>query len=101
MKKLILLGIALAAAAAAAKKVMDARHEQAVWAEVTDSVWDLLDFTYRQIGVHPTLLERDFNIPPLETLVSEVARIESLQRRHNSRNGAATGRNNVSNAINS
>jgi hypothetical protein len=70
-------------------------------AEVTDSVWDLLDFTYRQIGVHPTLLERDFNIPPLETLVSEVARIESLQRRHNSRNGAATGRNNVSNAINS
>ena len=38
MKKLILLGIALAAAAAAAKRGMDARHEQAVWAEVTDSV---------------------------------------------------------------
>ncbi len=38
MKKLIVLGIAVAAAAVAAKKLMEARHEQAVWAEVTDSV---------------------------------------------------------------
>ena len=51
-------------------------------AEVIDPVWDLLDFTYQQIGVHPTLLERDFNIPPLEDLVTEVARIESLQQRY-------------------
>jgi uncharacterized protein (UPF0276 family) len=50
-------------------------------AEVIDPVWDLLDFTY-QIGVHPTLLERDFNIPPLEDLVTEVARIASLQQRY-------------------
>ena len=51
-------------------------------AEVIDPVWDLLDFTYQQIGVHPTLLERDFNIPPLEDLVTEVARIASLQQRY-------------------
>jgi uncharacterized protein (UPF0276 family) len=51
-------------------------------AEVIDPVWDLLDFTYQQIGVHPTLLERDFNIPPLEDLVTEVTRIASLQQRY-------------------
>ncbi|UCH47861.1 MAG: DUF692 domain-containing protein [Betaproteobacteria bacterium] len=51
-------------------------------AAVIDPVWDLLDFTYREIGVHPTLLERDFNIPPLEELVPEVARIASLQQRY-------------------
>ena len=51
-------------------------------AEVIDPVWDLLDFTYQQIGVQPTLLERDFNIPPLEDLVTEVARIASLQQRY-------------------
>ncbi|UCD70381.1 MAG: DUF692 domain-containing protein [Betaproteobacteria bacterium] len=51
-------------------------------AAVIDPVWDLLDFTYREIGVHPTLLERDFNIPPLADLVIEVARIASLQQRY-------------------
>lgn len=51
-------------------------------AAVIDPVWALLDFTYREIGVHPTLLERDFNIPPLENLVTEVARIASLQQRY-------------------
>ncbi len=51
-------------------------------ADVIDPVWDLLDFTYRHIGVRPTLLERDFNIPPLEDLLVEVARIASLQQRH-------------------
>ncbi len=51
-------------------------------AAVIDPVWELLDFTYQQIGVHPTLLERDFNIPPLENLVPEVARIASLQQRY-------------------
>ena len=70
-------------------------------AEVIDSVWDLLDFTYRHVAVHPTLLERDFNIPPLEDLVAEVARIESLQRRHASRSGSATDQGHVSDAINS
>ena len=58
-------------------------------AAVIDRVWDLLDYSYCQLGVHPTLLERDFNIPPLEDLVTEVARIASLQRRHHSSNGHA------------
>ena len=51
-------------------------------ADVIDPVWDLLDFTYRHFGVHPTLLERDFNIPPLPTLVREVKRIAKLQQRN-------------------
>jgi uncharacterized protein (UPF0276 family) len=45
-------------------------------------VWDLLDFTYQQFGVFPTLLERDYNIPPLEELVPEVAQIARLQRKY-------------------
>ena len=51
-------------------------------ADVIDPVWDLLDFTYRHVGVRPTLLERDFNIPPLEDLLVEVGRIASLQHQH-------------------
>jgi hypothetical protein len=54
--------------------------------DVKDNVWDLLEFTYRHIGVAPTLLERDFNIPPLEDLVTEVARIASLQQHYQSAN---------------
>jgi uncharacterized protein (UPF0276 family) len=51
-------------------------------ADVIDPVWDLLDFTYRHIGVRPTLLERDFNIPPLDDLLVEVRRIASLQHQY-------------------
>lgn len=51
-------------------------------ADVIDPVWDLLDFAYGHFGVHPTLLERDFNIPPLAALAREVSRIEALQARH-------------------
>jgi uncharacterized protein (UPF0276 family) len=58
-------------------------------ADVIDPVWDLLEFTYREIGVHPTLLERDFNIPPLEDLVTEVTRIASLQHRYRSEDNHA------------
>ena len=49
---------------------------------VIDPVWELLDFTYQHCGVLPTLLERDFNIPPLETLLPEVERIAALQRQY-------------------
>lgn len=49
---------------------------------VIDPVWDLLDDTYGQFGIHPTLLERDFNIPPLAELVPEVECIAGLQRKH-------------------
>ncbi len=49
---------------------------------VIDPVWDLLEEAYRRLGVAPTLLERDLNIPPLEELLPEVARIAALQRRY-------------------
>jgi hypothetical protein len=32
--------------------------------------------------VHPTCLERDFNIPPLNELMPEVVRIAEIQARH-------------------
>jgi uncharacterized protein (UPF0276 family) len=48
-------------------------------ANVKDTVWDLLGAAYRLHGVRPTLLERDFNFPPLQALLGEVARIRTLQ----------------------
>ena len=47
--------------------------------DVCDPVWDLLAAAYRHCGVRPTVLERDFNIPPLDTLMQEVAMIRRLQ----------------------
>ena len=49
-------------------------------ADVIDPVWSLLDETYRIHGIAPTLLERDFNIPPLAQLMREVERIASIQQ---------------------
>lgn len=46
---------------------------------ISAEVWALLDFTYQQFGVLPTLLERDFNIPPLAELLLEVELIKSHQ----------------------
>jgi uncharacterized protein len=54
-------------------------------ADVIDPVWTLLDATYRLHGVAPTLLERDFNIPPLADLereVEHIARIQAAHRQH-------------------
>lgn len=51
-------------------------------ADVIDPVWSLLDETYRIHGVTPTLLERDFNIPPLNELICEVERIALIQSKH-------------------
>jgi len=54
-------------------------------AEVIDPVWRLLDEAYATHGLAPTLLERDFNIPPLSELAREVEhirRIQHLHRRH-------------------
>lgn len=48
-------------------------------ADVIDPVWSLLDKTYGIHGVAPTLLERDFNIPPLDQLMREVRRIALIQ----------------------
>ena len=51
-------------------------------AEVIEPVWQLLDTAYALLGVAPTLLERDFNLPPLAELAAEVARIAQLQARY-------------------
>ncbi|HET9680121.1 MAG TPA: DUF692 domain-containing protein [Gammaproteobacteria bacterium] len=50
--------------------------------DVIDPVWSLLDTAYQQFGVIPTLLERDFNIPPLPELLSEVDRIIAVQNKY-------------------
>ena len=49
-------------------------------ASVIDPVWSLLDASYRLFGAKPTLLERDYNIPPLADLTLEVERIAQMQR---------------------
>ena len=49
-------------------------------APVKNAVWSLLEETYRLHGVRPTLLERDFNFPPLSVLLAEVERIRLLQQ---------------------
>lgn len=53
-------------------------------ASVIPDVWALLDRAYEIHGVFPTLLERDFNFPPLEKLLAEVDRIREIQARHTS-----------------
>ncbi|HWS77931.1 MAG TPA: DUF692 domain-containing protein [Thermomonas sp.] len=50
-------------------------------APVKDGVWELLAHAYRVHGVRPTLLERDFNFPPLPVLLAEVQRIRDVQAR--------------------
>ena len=50
-------------------------------AAVIEPVWALLDAAYARFGPQPTLLERDFNFPPVAQLLAEVARIRDRQRR--------------------
>lgn len=50
-------------------------------AAVVDPVWNLLEHVYQNYGTIPTLLERDFNFPPIPELVSEVTRIKQYQER--------------------
>lgn len=47
---------------------------------VISPVWQLLEKSYELFGVKPTLLERDFNIPPLPELMSELDDIKQRQR---------------------
>lgn len=49
-------------------------------ADVINPVWRLLAEAYAHFGVFPTLLERDFNIPPLDILLQEVKLIASAQQ---------------------
>ena len=51
-------------------------------ASVIDPVWKLLDSAYSILGPVPTLLERDFNFPPIPELLAEVHTIRKLQARH-------------------
>ena len=53
-------------------------HGSAVDAEA----WQLLDDAYRIFGSVPTLLERDFNFPPIPELLDEVRQIKRLQAEH-------------------
>ena len=53
-------------------------------AAVIDPVWNLLDLAYSRFGVLPTLLERDFFIPPLAELIGELVHIRAIGRRHES-----------------
>ena len=50
-------------------------------ADIIENVWQLLDKTYQHFGVFPTLLERDFNIPPIPELLTEVDRIKESQQK--------------------
>jgi uncharacterized protein len=46
---------------------------------VSDAAWELLADAYRHFGPVPTLLERDFNFPPVDELLDEVRRIKAMQ----------------------
>jgi uncharacterized protein len=48
-------------------------------ADVIDPVWSLLGQAYQRLGPLPTLLERDFNIPPLAELLGEIGQVRQLQ----------------------
>ncbi len=47
--------------------------------DVCDPVWELLYLAYQICGVRPTLLERDFNYPSMDSLLSELNRMKVIQ----------------------
>ncbi|WP_293749357.1 DUF692 domain-containing protein [uncultured Paraglaciecola sp.] len=49
-------------------------------ADVIEPVWQLLKKAYEIHGVFPTLLERDFNIPPISELLLEMEKIRTIQQ---------------------
>ena len=55
---------------------------------VDDQAWDLLEQAYAKFGPVPTLLERDFNFPPMNELLDEVRRIKALQAKTGKRKAA-------------
>jgi uncharacterized protein len=54
-------------------------------APVKADVWQLLESAYRRFGVRPTLLERDFNFPPIGELLQETNRIRGMQLAYSDR----------------
>lgn len=51
-------------------------------ADVIPGVWDILDRAFERFGVFPVLLERDFNLPPVQELMAEVEQIACMQKNH-------------------
>lgn len=58
-------------------------------ADIADPVWSLLAHAYEHVGVVPTVLERDFNIPPFSDLVAELRQIRAEQESARTRDGHA------------
>jgi len=55
---------------------------------VDDQSWQLLADAYAHFGVVPTLLERDFNFPPIEDLLDEVDLVKKLQQEASAKEAA-------------
>lgn len=53
-------------------------------ADIIHPVWELLEKAYQLYGVFPTLLERDFEVPPLEELLTEISVIRDIQAKYTS-----------------
>ncbi|QCI12015.1 DUF692 domain-containing protein [Pseudomonas putida] len=49
-------------------------------APVREDVWGLFALACERFGAQPTVLERDFNYPPLAELLDETARIRAVQQ---------------------
>lgn len=47
-------------------------------ADVSEPVWDLLTLAGEHVGPRPTLLERDFNLPPMGQLLAELENVSRL-----------------------
>jgi uncharacterized protein (UPF0276 family) len=52
---------------------------------VDQQSWQLLGDAYAHFGVVPTLLERDFNFPPISELLDEVRQIRNLQAEYDAK----------------
>lgn len=61
-------------------------------APVKDAVWDLLGAAYKRFGARPTLLERDFNIPPYAELLGELDTVRSIMSSHAGHSAPAQAR---------
>lgn len=50
--------------------------------DVIPDVWGILNRAFDTFGVFPVLLERDFNLPPVQELMLEVKQIVTMQNAH-------------------
>ncbi len=55
---------------------------------VVEAVWDLYKFTVKTLGIIPTLIEWDQNIPSLEILLGEASKAAKIQTESLQRNAA-------------